>query len=161
MNPLNSHIISEILSRCSVTSKLFREICARGALPTGEIDRIPSCYIVNTDFYYQKGVHWLLIYFLEKKTIFFDSLGLSPDIYNFPLLVERNELPLVRNTQTLQSSDAPTCGHYCIYFLFFFAKGLTLEEILYHFSKENKYINDLYVYNFVIKLVWQVLRKKI
>ena len=145
---LNTLQIKKILS--AHAKKSFRNITARGKLPT-VIHNFPSFYLINTDYYYSKGVHWLFIGFFKKYTLFFDSFGLSPVYYNFPIIVKQRGVPLVQNTLKLQGKSS-ACGYYCIYFIYFLSRGFEFYEILQHFSKSNRKLNDKYVYNFVKNL---------
>ena len=151
IEPLDSLKIKKILYNDHFSRKYFRNISARGKLPR-VIKTYPSFYILNTDFYYKPGLHWLLLCFFEEYTIFFDSFGLSPVYYNFPILVKQNSNTLVQSTLRLQSLDSSACGYYCIYFIYFLSRNIPFTEILKHFSKSNKIWNDKYVYNFIKNL---------
>ena len=146
---LNSQEIRKILKIHA--KKSFREISARGRLPK-LIKKFPAFYVINTDYYYEAGIHWLVIGFFKKYTIFIDSFGLSPVYYNFPLIVKRRGVPLVQNTQRLQSFKSSACGYYCIYFIYFLIRGHKLFDIVQRFSKTNRSLNDKLVFNFVKKL---------
>lgn len=146
---LNTVEIKKILNIHA--EKSFRNISARGKLPR-LIKKFPSFYVVNTDYYYKRGIHWLVIGFFKKYTLFFDSFGLSPVYYNFPIIVKHRGVPLVQNTLRLQSFKSSACGYYCIYFIYFLIRGHKLVDIVEHFSKTNKSLNDKHVYNFVKKL---------
>ena len=101
--------------------KTFRNIAARGKLPVN-INKFPSFYLINTDYYYESGVHWVFIGFFEKFTLFFDSFGLSPVYYNYPIIVKQKGVPLIQSTKKLQGRSS-ACGYYCIYFIYFLSRG--------------------------------------
>ena len=143
--------ITRLLNKDRYTKKLFRNVTARGKLPHS-VKKIPSAYVINTDYYFQKGIHWVFIIFSTKYTLFFDSFGFNPIYYNFPLIVKRGGVPLILNTLALQSQSSSACGYYCVYFIFFLSRGKNLNEILNHFSKTNKKWNDEYVFHFVRKI---------
>ena len=152
IKPLDTIQIENILYNDIPSRKFFRSIRSRGRLP-GVVKTRPSFYIINTDYYYKQGLHWLLVAFFEDYTIFFDSFGLSPVLYNYPLLVRQGGRPLIQNTQQLQSLTSSACGYYCIYFIYFLSRGECFTKILKDFSKTNKTWNDRYVYYFVKNLV--------
>ena len=151
IEPLDGLEISKLLNKDRYTKKIFRSVTARGRLPQS-VKKLPSVYVINTDYYFQKGKHWVFIAFFSKYTLFFDSFGINPIYYNFPQIVKRAGAPLILNTLSLQSQSSSACGYYCIYFIYFLSRGKTLNEILGHFSKTNKKWNDMYVFHFVRKL---------
>ena len=151
IEPLDGLEIANLLKKDRYTKKIFRSVTARGKLPQS-VKKLPSVYVINTDYYFQKGIHWVFIAFFTKYTLFFDSFGLSPIYYNFPLIVKRGGVPLILNTLSIQSQSSSACGHYCLYFIYFLSRGKNLNDILEHFSKTNKKWNDKYVFHFVRKL---------
>ena len=161
MLPLTSDIIHDILSTCPVTKKLFKGVYARGLLPTWDVSEGPSIIVVNSSSFRGRGTHWLLVCFTSQYTIFADPLGLTPDIYNYNILVERGGVPIILNIDTVQSIVSNSCGYHCIFFAYCFASGLTLTEILTHYSKIDLAANDLLAYHFVKRLAWRVLQVEI
>ena len=162
MKALSSEEISKILSTCPVTKKLFKGILARGltsvALKNFET---PVGFIINTDYYYNKGTHWIGIIYFSHKNIYFDLLGLPSSAYDFEDLTEKNESILVQNTRTLQSLDSNACGYFAIYFFYFIALGFDLEDILEDFENLSTFSIENSVYLFVKNLAWDLIRLEI
>ena len=158
MQPLNSDIINKILYKCPITSNIYKGIKARGDITIKTAHT--SAFILNTGFKW-KGIHWLLLYFNPEYTLFFDSYGFSPDIYNYPFVAERNGRPLIRNTATLQSYTSSVCGHWVIYILYHILGGQSLYSILERFIGQSTHMNDLYIFYFVKQLAWHYARVRL
>ena len=152
MKPLNSHIIDKILYACPMTQNVYKGVKARGDIYMSSTPY--SSYVVNTGFEWD-GRHWVLIYFSPTYTIFFDSYGFSPDMYDYFFLGERGGVPLMRNTARVQSYGSSVCGHWVIYMLYHLLAGKTLHSILKRFIGQSTRLNDLYVFYFVKKLAWE------
>ena len=118
MKALSNIEIKKLLYKNRYTKKSFRNVLSRGRLPKN-IKTFPSFYIINSDYYDGKGVHWLVIAFFKEYTLFLDSFGLSPVYYNFPIVVKQSGKPLIQNTLRLQSFNSDTCGPFAIYFIYF------------------------------------------
>lgn len=105
--------------------------------------RAPSMYIVNTDYKSGPGLHWVLVYYKTDHTIFFYSLGLSSSIYSLPFLVEREGLPVLRNTQSIQPLNLSSfyCGHHVVIHALLLARGKTLTQTKTYFT-QNQACND-------------------
>ena len=62
-------------------------------------------YIFNLDN--GAGTHWIALLF-NKKIYYFDSYGYPP-----PAILESLGIPIVSNTNALQSYGSSICGQYC------------------------------------------------
>ena len=119
----------------------FRGIFAR--------DQVPSClmpgfFIWNTDLYSGKGKHWVAIYVTDThKVEFFDSFAHSPQFYGWDI-----SQYVLFNQKPLQSPVSDVCGMYCIFYLFFRCRGLTMDSILTNFTN-NFRKNDAFVSQFL------------
>ena len=113
--PLSGDDIERVLRHISSTKNIFLGIFARGLYPR-KVKTLPAFFIINTDYYFNDaGIHWVLIFWTEEKTYFYDPFGLAPSVYNFPLLTERYGEVLTRNTQCVQNYSAQTCGLHCLF----------------------------------------------
>ena len=141
-HPLNNLEIEKLLSAHPATKNIYKGFLYPRDTKTPKIYP-PALYIVNTDYAEGPGLHWILIYYLKNKTIFFDPFGLSPDIHNFPFVVERNNNPVTYNTFTVQNftSRSYSCGHFVIIFAILLSQGYTLKDIEKLFVKDRE-IND-------------------
>ncbi|NQY53282.1 MAG: hypothetical protein HRT42_06870 [Campylobacteraceae bacterium] len=160
MKPLNSYIINKILHACPITKDVYKGIKARGDIYI-KSSPPPRAYIINSGWFWGPGAHWVLIYFDKEYTLFFDSFGFSPDLYNFPFLGERKGLPLIRNTALLQNFESSACGYWAIYILYHILAGKTLYKILQRFKDTSSQMNDQYVYYFVKDLSWRYAKQRI
>jgi hypothetical protein len=96
------------------------------------------------------GLHWLALSKEGDRLEVFDSYGLHPSVYRL-----MDKLPdfssMAYNTRQLQSVHSKVCGHYCLYYLFYKARGFALGDIMAKFS--NDYANnDIYVERIVFDL---------
>ena len=79
------------LNRILYNMPLKGEVCAKDLLP--DIKPIHTkAYIVNTDLSDDPGEHWVAVYFRDKKVIYFDSYGMSPDKDYILPFIKRNHL---------------------------------------------------------------------
>ena len=151
MFALSGHEISNILNRCPVTSKYFKNIKTRDIPIPQNPTKLPSVYVLNTG-YAREGVHWVLVLFTADCTIFFDSFGRSPNELLVASQVKRFNTGILYNIKRLQHSKSSVCGHWVIYYTYFLCKGQSLTEINTKFSPTNFRENDKIVYNFAKKL---------
>ena len=90
----------------------FLGVYARDKIPL-PLTKYPGCFVANTDRTGQPGEHWVAFYQKSRASPieFFDSFGLSPEMYNFTLD------SFVHNTVALQGTNSRVCGQYCILYL--------------------------------------------
>ena len=76
--PLTDFFIEDIFLRDLYTQKIYKGfIYPHGNINIREeISKIkpPAIYVVNTDYKKRGGLHWILLVYLENKTLFFRSL---------------------------------------------------------------------------------------
>ncbi len=120
-----------------------------GVFPRDKVPRItkyPSSLIVNTDKQGERGEHWLAIYVDKYKNCeFFDSFGLSEKDYGFDGYIRTFSRNYTSNKLQMQDISSNACGYYCIYFILFKSRGLSLNEIQNLFSRDNFNFNDFLV----------------
>ena len=152
MKALTAGQIIDILEQDKHTRKIFKGVCARNisVRPPLKIKSFPAAYILNTG-YLQQGLHWVLVVFTQKLTIFFDSFGRSPTTLLLESSTRRENKPILYNSARLQHSKSEVCGHWVIYYLYFLCQNNTISQINTHFSKNTRH-NDKIVFNFVKKL---------
>jgi len=63
-------------------------------------------YIFNLDT--SAGTHWVALLFNKTKIYYFDSYGYAP-----PAILESLNIPMISNTNALQSYGSSICGQYC------------------------------------------------
>ena len=95
------------------------------------------------------GEHRIAVYFDKHgKGENFDSYSLPPSVNGFTALMERNSKEWVHNDKTLQNLFSTTCGHYCVYFVFYRCRGYSMRDIVSRFSfnlTENDRKVDLFI----------------
>ena len=138
-HPLSNTEIQNLLSAHPATKKIYKGFLFPRDRKRPKISP-PALYILNTDYAQGEGIHWILIYFLKNKTVFFDPFGLSPDIHNFSFVVERNNNPVTYNTFTVQNltSRSYSCGHFVILYAILLSRGHTLKDIEKLFGKDRE-----------------------
>ena len=150
--PLSNIEIIKLFSEDLYTANIFKgEIFPReNRNIISKIKKVkpPAMYLINTDLKLKGGMHWLILYYLETVTIFFDPLGFTPVIYAYPFIAVRENLPIIMNSFSLQSYNSSYCGHYCLVYGLLLARGYSLFEINRQFFYGNKTaLNDSIVDN--------------
>lgn len=95
--------------------------------------------VVNSQTSFEKGKHWMLIYFGEK-TFFIDSLCKNPKLYGIGELDGQVEVLKYK----LQGDHSTVCGLYVVFFAILLSRGCVLDEIVARFSPDTC-ANDLLV----------------
>lgn len=153
--PLSNHFLDGIFTSDPYTKKYYKgSIYPRG---NPDIKKIISkikpieFYILNTDYYTNPGIHWCLIAYFKKYTVFIDPFGLPPYVYNLPFLIEYKINPVRRNIFTVQNfnSRSIACGHFVIIYGLLLARGYSLYKINSFFDPKNTYLNDQIALDFV------------
>ena len=156
--PLTNFFIEDIFLRDLYTQKIYKGfIYPRGNINIREeISKIkpPAIYVVNTDYKKRGGLHWILLVYLENKTLFLDPFGFSNLTYNYPFLVERGIAPVTRNIFKVQNwhTRSISCGHFIIIYGLMIARNFSLYEINNYFHPVDTEFNDILAIDFVIWL---------
>ena len=129
--------IREIIDRHENVKDKVRGLFATNRLPN---TLMTGAYVLHSSL---EGGHWLCIYVTDENVEFYDSLARFPEEYGlqFPL-------PVVMNSQQLQSDHSDVCGQMCLFILFFRTLNVNMECIL-NFFDDNTEENDLKVAQFV------------
>ena len=105
--------------------------------------------IANTDTRGGPGKHWVSFHFTDRgPDEFFDSLGKTPDYYNFEGVLEK---PYLTIQNRLQDFGSNTCGLYCIYYVLCRYAGMSMMDLVNVFSVRELELNDRLVRTFVNK----------
>ena len=125
--------------------------------------RRPFALVVNTDPSNKPGKHWLAFFApadpSNAPAEMFDSYGLSPIIHALAHLAPR----ISWSSVSFQSIESSVCGHYCLYFLFNRAHGVSYQSVermlTSHLHNPPHSQPDTYVSHFVdsIQSVYRVL----
>lgn len=121
------------------------------------VDNLPEnvnfkkIFIINSDPSYLPGEHWLAVFFPSNSLPeFFDSFGKSPSQYSqsiFNFLIEKDSRGFVYNCKRIQSTQATSCGLFCLYYLYFRIRGFTFASIMERFGRNLEH-NDVIVSDF-------------
>ena len=148
--PLDADQLRGFFKRNRVTEKYFIGVFSRGDLPK-KIPRRKCFAVLNTDKFYQKGIHWVLVYYNPGETVFFCSFGNTPAIYNYDLIVQNAFFPVVTNIQQVQSATSAVCGYHVCVLAHFLSLDYDLTTILARFYTLRNTHNDALAVDFVLK----------
>lgn len=111
--------------------------------------------VINLDLAREEGSHWVAVFCKTRAEInYFDSLGMEPtNIYIQTFL--RNFSTIHKNKRIIQNILSNSCGHFCIYFVYYSSLGLNFNKILNNLIKEQN--PDIFVKCFVRKLISQCI----
>ena len=150
---MNGRDISIIASTHSHTKHMFGGVYS--------CDTIPICarfypvfYIVNTDFIWNKGEHWIFIYITSPLTPmeWFDPLGYLPSHYNSKLhdfVSRRGTSPFFANTAAVQTQTSSSCGQFCLTMADMRGRGLSFDRCMRWFKLRDRSTNDKVVNTYV------------
>lgn len=104
----------------------------------------PVYIITNLDPDTKQGSHWVAIN-IDVNGIgqYFDSYG-RPPTSQHKLFLFRNTRKWFYNNKLLQSYYTSVCGQYCLMYLYFKYKGMSMHEFLEGFSNNTLY-NDVLI----------------
>lgn len=158
---MNTQQITRVLQSDRTTRPYFRGVFPSDKLPES-IQRFPAAFVANVDPEGKPGSHWCAFYFNnEQDGEFFDSYGLKPGDYNsyFQAFLNKHSKKWSYNQRRLQDFDSNVCGHYCLYYLTYRCRNVSMKTIVDHFSARNFRQNDTYVYYFITKHFGSIYHK--
>lgn len=138
----------------SLTRNMVGGVMARDELPLEPKPQNKQIFIVNTQPASQCGAHWLAIYLPTNKNQpveFFDVLGNPPTAYHKEIVqfLETNGPNYMYQTYRLQSQEAMTCGHFCLYYFLHRVRGVPLDNIVQDFHPHCYRVNEQKVEDFI------------
>lgn len=147
---MNGIQLQKILETNPQTNQTFLGVFARDELP--QINRYPSCFIINTQKRNHPGEHWLAFYIDSNKICdFFDSFGNSPKFFKLEQYIKKYSNGVVYNQKQIQSWKSQNCGFYCLLFLILRSSGYNMENFVgffYDLSEKNDEIIEKFKNNF-------------
>lgn len=153
---MNSNTLRCIINCDPILSEQVVGIFSADKIPKNVVS-FPSGLIINSDKSSGPGKHWLAMYLKSEFEIeFFDSYGYPISYYfkQIPDIIKWSYSSKIRhNVKRLQSYDTNVCGHYCIYYLMYRCRGVSMDNIVEEFSNDFN-VNDVYV-NDVINNAFQ------
>lgn len=145
---MNSYQITKVLSSNPTTKSNFLGVFARDELPI--ISKLPCSFVLNTQNRDKPGEHWLAFFYDNQgKAEFFDPVAISPNYYNLDkYLNTTSKAKWNYNKTRVQSFFSKTCGHFCVFYIYFKSLNYNLNDIILMFSN-NLEKNDILVKNFI------------
>lgn len=115
----------------------------------------PKFFIANTDPVSEAGAHWIACIIRNKNLIeIFDSYGRRIQSYSSPLSDYAHRFSSRQeNEHQWQAMFSNVCGHFCLFYLYYRAHGLTSRKIFHKLTKRNHLQNDLRVLGFVNRVL--------
>ena len=98
-------------------------------------------YIINLDYSTGPGTHWVALYNVGPKPIYFDSFG----VWKPKELTKIKNL--VFNDYRIQSRNSRSCGLYCIYVCDQLLASREFIDILLDFSPIDFMLNEAKILN--------------
>ena len=153
VEPLTNADLDRVLKITSVTKRMY-------------IGSFPSCFkprtekkmysfISNTDDHYSGGQHWCAWVVRDETLYFFDSFGREPGDPTLPKsfgeFADCFSSVQYSNTR-IQDWTSPTCGYFCIHFIYVLSLGLKYQDFLDDYSKDFT-TNDAVVIDFVSSII--------
>lgn len=151
---MDSRELTRIASLHLHTRPHFGGCVAADCLPM-TIPSYPIFYICNSDEWYRRGTHWLLIMFRSPTDPpeFFDSFGRHPSYYNKLiedyLIAKATDKGYLMSTRQVQPNYSSYCGYYCLTVADYFSQGYTLPNIVTLFDATHLSVNDRLVHAYV------------
>jgi hypothetical protein len=138
---MNSLEILNSLASDMFCKKEYYGVCAADTLPS--VLNWPSLLVANTDVQNLPGSHWVAFHVDSRGHCeFFDSFGNQPLIAEHRRFLDQTCKSWSHNNMSLQGFTSTVCGHYCVMFLAYKARGLSTESFLSLFESNQPSFND-------------------
>ena len=142
--------IDEIAKKDSHVKMNFKGVFAANTLPN-KLD-VYNLAIVNCCNQNLPGQHWVAICQTSEDTLeFFDSFGQLPSMYNLQTKLPTTQY-IVCNPVTLQNIGSEVCGHYCLYFCYYKARGYSMAQLIEQNFSNDTLNNDSRVLSIINKI---------
>lgn len=125
-----------------MTRGTFVNTYAADTIPKEPRSLKPASYIANLSPLHSTGTHWVCFFFpITGLTEYFDTFGLDIPFHFLDFV----GLSYKQNHNILQNPFATTCGQHVIFYILMRCHGMSMEQILNIYSKENLLVNDVCV----------------
>ena len=146
---MSSLQIEGLLKKDPQTKKIFKKV---SALNERKALSCLSAYVINSDTSNKKGDYWVAVYFNKnRRGEYFDSYELLPAILGLEAYTDRFSLDWIYNCKAIQSLFSNVCEHYCVNFILFCCRNISLHAILSLFTL-NLTENNRCVVDFICEL---------
>ena len=109
---------------------------------TFSIDNIPVfdddvfSIIINLSKQNEIGTHFIAVYVLENKIIYFDSFGNQLNNSSLKRYLKKYKKPIILSKIQIQNLLSSHCGFFCIAFILCIENGITLDNFLKSFYRK-------------------------
>ena len=137
--------------------KLMKKISSRSFNGTFSINNIPVFdddvfyIIINLSKQNEIGTHFIAVYVLENKIIYFDSFGNQLNNSSLKRYLKKYKKPIILSKIQIQNLLSSHCGFFCIAFILCIENGITLDDFLKKFYRKKLHLND-YICVKIIKI---------
>ena len=124
---------------------------------TFSIDNIPVfnddvfSIIINLSKQNEIGTHFIAVYVLENKIIYFDSFGNQLNNSSLKRYLKKYKKPIILSKIQIQNLLSSHCGFFCIAFILCIENGITLDNFFKKFYRKKLHLND-YICNKIINI---------
>ena len=139
--------ISHLLSRDPLMCRPY-DVVAKDCLPQ-IVDTYPTAIVCNTHDADRPGEHWIAMYVdAERRGDYFDPYGLRPQHVEFANFMNEHCSAWLPNDRTLQSPLSTVCGQYCVAFLMFRCRNVSMHAFTRLFTTD-LVANDCHVFDWI------------
>ena len=124
---------------------------------TFSIDNIPVfnddvfSIIINLSKQNEIGTHFIAVYVLENKIIYFDSFGNQLNNSSLKRYLKKYKKPIILSKIQIQNLLSSHCGFFCTAFILCIENDITLDDFLKKFYRKKLHLND-YICVKIIKI---------
>ena len=97
-------------------------------------------YVINLDEHKDTGTHWIVLFCMRNKVIYFDSVGIEHIPEEIKEFIGNKNIKT--NIFRIQANNSIMCGYFCIGFIDFMLAGKTLIDYTNLFSPYDFDKND-------------------
>ena len=124
--------ISRLLARDPLMC--YYEVVAKDTLPE-VVSTYPSAFVCNTHDSDQPGEHWVAMY-VDEIGDYFDPYGQKPQHAEFTNFMNKHCSQWSPNDHILQSPISTVCGQYCVAFLMFRCRNISMHAFARLFTSD-------------------------
>ena len=135
--------------------KLMKKISSRSFNGTFSIDNIPVfdddvfSIIINLSKQNEIGTHFIAVYVLENKILYFDSFGNQVNDSSLKRYLKKYRKSIIFSNIQLQNLLSSHCGFFCVAFILCIENGMSLDNFLKQFYRNNLHLNDYICVNII------------
>lgn len=123
---------------------------------TPKSNKSKQSVIFNLSAHDKPGTHFIAIYKMGNKLIYFDSFGNKCTNSNVKKFISKFKNTIEHNKTKIQDDKSSLCGYYCFYFLYLcFLKEKSLNYFIKKFTKDKKKLlqNDVKLMKSILSII--------